>query len=145
VTFPTSEHAYQWAKTLDPGEKDYILHNYSDIGSSAIAFETTPGVAKRRGKEITLRSDWSEVRYGIMVEIQRAKFTQHCGLRQKLQETGDAILIEGNNWHDNTWGECSCDGCKNKEKQNLLGKALMQVRDELAICAGRCFSTNGGK
>lgn len=41
---------------------------------------------------------------------------------QKLLETGDGLLIEGNNPHDTFWGAC-------KEKgQNNLGKLLMRLR-----------------
>ena len=62
-----------------------------------------------------------------------AKFRQNRDARQILLSTNDAILIEGNTWHDNTWGDCSCGDrpeCK-KPGLNLLGKALMLVRKEL--------------
>ena len=51
-------------------------------------------------------------------------------LRQMLLDTGDAILIEGNFWHDNFFGSCTCPKCGNKG-QNNLGKLLMQIRDEM--------------
>ena len=44
--------------------------------------------------------------------------------------TGDAELIEGNTWHDNYWGVCSCSKCNGRGK-NRLGKLLMKVREEL--------------
>ena len=49
-------------------------------------------------------------------------------LRDKLLSSGDAILIEGNYWHDNFWGDCYCDRCSNIVGQNQLGKLLMKVR-----------------
>ena len=52
-------------------------------------------------------------------------------LREKLKATGDATLIEGNHWHDNRWGKCTCDKCQNKEGQNWLGKILMEIRETL--------------
>jgi hypothetical protein len=45
--------------------------------------------------------------------------------------------LEGNNWHDNTWGNCLCDKCKGIEGKNLLGNILMQVREELCSEADR--------
>ena len=30
-------------------------------------------------------------------------------MRQSLVDTGDIIIIEGNIWHDNFWGNCICD------------------------------------
>lgn len=52
-------------------------------------------------------------------------------LKKKLLETGDAELIEGNYWHDNTWGQCYCPRCKNKIGENHLGKLLMKIRESL--------------
>ena len=36
-----------------------------------------------------------------------------------------------NNRHDNILGYCFCEKCKGVEKQNILGKILMEVRNEL--------------
>ena len=127
ITFVSSEHAYQWSKTLIPEEKDYILYKTDGF----IHKNTTAAQAKRRGKEITLRPDWERVRFDIMVEILRAKFSQNPTILKILLDSGDSLIIEGNNWHDNTWGACICEKCKGKEKLNLLGKALMWVRTEL--------------
>ena len=38
-----------------------------------------------------------------MYEVLTAKFTQHVDLRKKLIATGDAKLVEGNNWNDTFW------------------------------------------
>ncbi len=46
-------------------------------------------------------------------------------LAQRLLATGDAELVEGNNWGDRFWGICRGEG------RNELGKILMKVRDEL--------------
>ena len=124
ITFVSSEHAYQWAKTHDPKEKETVLFKFG--------IPTTPGQAKRAGAVVTKRDDWEEVRYGVMVEIQRAKFTQNPNLKTLLLATDNAVLIEGNTWCDNTWGACTCEKCVTQRKLNLLGAALMQVRTELA-------------
>ena len=52
-------------------------------------------------------------------------------LREKLLATDNEELVEGNTWHDNTWGECSCERCKDIKGQNRLGKMLMQIREEI--------------
>ena len=52
-------------------------------------------------------------------------------LRDLLLATGDEELVEGNYWHDNEWGNCTCPRCKNIPGKNKLGKLLMQVREEI--------------
>ena len=44
-------------------------------------------------------------------------------LEPLLLATGDAELIEGNNWGDTYWGKCNGQGL------NRLGILLMQIRD----------------
>jgi predicted NAD-dependent protein-ADP-ribosyltransferase YbiA (DUF1768 family) len=68
-----------------------------------------------------------------MRRILEDKFSgRNPGLRDALVATGDAELVEGNSWHDNFWGVCSCSRCKNKEGQNYLGRLLEEVRASLA-------------
>lgn len=113
-TYRNSEAAFQSAKSLDPAERDL--------------FSSMAGVvAKRTGKKVRLRNDWMDVKVGIMREIVRAKFMQNPDLLQKLLDTGDAELIEGNSWHDTFWGVDQATG----EGENHLGRILMQVRAEL--------------
>ena len=126
--FSTSEHAYQWAKTDDPAEQKTVLVHVFETGGE---MPTTPGQAKSAGGAVTLRPDWEETKLNIMYDILKAKFTQNWGILQKLLNTGDAELIEGNSWHDNWYGDCKCQGCKNIPGQNILGKILMRLRTEL--------------
>jgi predicted NAD-dependent protein-ADP-ribosyltransferase YbiA (DUF1768 family) len=60
----------------------------------------------------------------------RQKFIQP-GLCELLISTGIEDLVEGNKWHDNFWGACSCQTCTKREKFNMLGRLLMQVRKEI--------------
>lgn len=85
-----------------------------------------PSEAKRLGRRVGLRIDWEEVKFGVMYQVCKAKFTQNPDLTQKLIDTGDAELIEGNTWGDKVWGVCNGVG------ENYLGKILMQIREELA-------------
>ncbi len=87
-----------------------------------------PVVAKRMGKkESGFPSNWDEICYGIMKDILIAKFS-NLELLEKLKATGNATLIEGNTWHDNRWGHCTCARCSQKEGLNWLGKILMEIR-----------------
>jgi ribA/ribD-fused uncharacterized protein len=114
IVFPTSEHAFQAAKTLDMAER------------RRLANLATPAQAKRAGRRVVLRSDWQQVKIAIMTAIVRAKFQHNPELAQKLAATADAELVEGNRHHDRFWGVCGGVG------QNWLGRILMQVRAELA-------------
>ena len=91
VTYPTVEHAFQAAKTFDPAERELIRD------------ANTPATAKRLGRGVALRPDWEQAKYGIMRELLRQKFAIP-ELRQALRATGDAELIEGNNWNDRFYG-----------------------------------------
>ena len=86
-----------------------------------------PKEAKRLGRSVKLRPDWEQVKDDVMRKVVRAKFTQHEELKRMLLETGDAILEEGNTWHDKYWGVDSVT----REGKNMLGKILMEIRDEL--------------
>lgn len=119
ITYPTNEHFFQAMKTLDIGER------------KAIAAADTPGKAKRMGRSVELRPDWEKVKLYFMELGLRLKFLQHPDLAQKLIETGDEELIEGNWWCDQTWGSCSCPKHIRTPGRNLLGLLLMELRKEL--------------
>ncbi|MBQ8349278.1 MAG: NADAR family protein [Ruminococcus sp.] len=78
-------------------------------------------------KEPNLPKNWDEISYDIMLDILRAKFSVP-ELAEMLEATDDAYLEEGNHWHDNRWGRCTCERCRAKEGKNLLGEILMRVR-----------------
>jgi len=118
ITYPTIEHYFQAQKTLNPFER------------KEIAAAATPGQAKRAGRNVTLREDWEEVKDDVMLQGLRLKFNIE-ELANMLIATGDAALIEGNWWCDNTWGSCACPKCENTVGENRLGKLLMQVREEI--------------
>jgi ribA/ribD-fused uncharacterized protein len=118
--FMTSEHAYQWAKCENDTDRLMVLSR------------SNPTDAKSYGHKIKCDiKKWDSNKVNIMEEILRCKFSDET-LKQKLLDTGDAELIEGNYWHDQWWGDCYCPKCKNKPGQNNLGKLLMKLRGELA-------------
>lgn len=110
--YPSVEHAYQAAKTLEEAERTKIRNlNKASLAKSA-------------GKKVTMRPDWEKVKLGIMEDLVRQKF-KNPDLKEALLKTGDEKLIEGNWWGDTFWGVCKGKG------QNHLGKILMRVRKEL--------------
>ena len=67
-----------------------------------------------------------------MKKVLIEKFKQNQDCLEELLNTQSMELIEDTTgWHDNIWGECTCDDCKTSEHKNLLGKILMEVREEL--------------
>ena len=118
ITYPTNEHFFQAMKTLDIETR------------KAIAAAPTPGAAKRMGRHVSLRPDWEQVKVDVMRTGLMLKFTD-AALAEKLLATGDEELVEGNWWHDNTWGNCHCTECSRKGGRNLLGMLLMELRKEL--------------
>jgi hypothetical protein len=113
IIYPTAEHAYQSAKTLDMNERRRIAE---------IPF---PAEAKLAGRALPLRADWGTVKFEVMTECVRDKFTRNPLLAEQLLATGNAYLEEGNTWGDQIWGVYQGKG------ENHLGLILMQIRDEL--------------
>lgn len=118
TVWPSSEHAYQAAKTLDLATQELIRNL------------PTPAAAKKAGKLVKMRSDWDDVKVLCMLEILRSKFTLNADLRAQLLATGDAHLEEGNWWKDVFWGVCPVGSGRGL---NMLGKLLMEVRAECAL------------
>lgn len=116
--YPTVEHAYQAAKTTDPAER------------AKIKAAKTPGDAKRLGRCVQLRRDWTAIREQVMETLLRRKF-QSPALREALLATEEKELVETNSWHDLYWGTCNCSHCRGTDGRNHLGKLLMKIRDEL--------------
>jgi len=61
--YPSTEHAYQAAKSLDDSVREEIRQL------------STAGKAKRYSKKIALRLDWENVKLGIMEDLVRQKFS----------------------------------------------------------------------
>ena len=83
-------------------------------------------MAKRFGRRVAPRSDWEQVKLDVMRRVVRAKFEQHPDLAQRLLDTEDAELAEGNGWHDVDWGVDVRTG----RGANHLGRILMDLRRE---------------
>lgn len=117
LTYQNNEAAFQSAKVIGTKQE-----------SQRQAFtHLAPNEAKRKGRHVLLRSDWEKTKDQVMYEIVKNKFTNNLDLQEKLLATGNAILTEGNTWHDVYWGY----DMRQKRGQNKLGKILMRVRQEL--------------
>ena len=114
VTYSCSETAFQAQKCAYDSDK--------------AMFADMDGItAKKVGRKVTIRKDWEKVKKDIMYDIVSAKFNQHPDLAKRLIATGDKQLVEGNTWYDTYWGVFNGRG------KNVLGKILMDVREELIM------------
>lgn len=116
LEYPSVENAYQAAKTLEPN----LRLQFTEI---------SPAESKKRGRTLALRSDWDQVKIGIMYELLKKKFSKQS-MQVKLLETSDRELIEGNYWKDTFWGVYR-DPLGHKHGLNHLGKLLMKIRSEI--------------
>jgi N-glycosidase YbiA len=116
MRYPTAEHAFQAAKTLDRAVRDRIRQL------------PTAGAAKRSGRGLALRPDWEQIKVTVMTQIVREKF-RHPVLRAQLVRTHPRPLVEVNAWGDHFWGVCHGRG------DNHLGRILMALRREWLTAA----------
>ena len=121
--YPTIEHAFQAAKTLDIKER--ICISKIDL----------PGIAKKAGRKVELRPDWEEIKLAVMYICLCAKFANETWYRE-LKLTGEEEIVEWNSWGDKVWG-IPChqvdDGLwvpyEKLQGKNLLGRLLMYCRN----------------
>jgi ribA/ribD-fused uncharacterized protein len=109
------EAPYQAEKTNDLDEKDAIWAAKKANDSRLL------------GQKVKMRSNWDFIKRQVMKECCLAKFLQHPDLRKQLIETGDEELIEDTTTSNDMYWGCGADGTG----QNILGKVLMEVREEL--------------
>lgn len=117
LNFQSVEHAYVAAKSTDILFRRKISELPADKA----------GYAKRLGRKCKLRPNWDLMKISLMKQFLMQKFS-YDEFRTPLLSTGDIKIIEGNYWHDNFWGDCYCQKCKNIKGLNNLGKLLMKVR-----------------
>ena len=113
ITYKNNEAAFQ-AQKVAPSKEAML--EFKDLN---------PTEAKKLGRKVSLRPDWENVKVGVMEDLVYAKFSQNTDLQEKLIDTGDEYLEEGNTWGDRVWGAVNGVGA------NLLGQILMEVREEL--------------
>lgn len=135
IIFPTNEHAFAALKTLDVQMRRDIsrLKTPGDAKAAGRSKRLVPlNGDNERARLLVFRNDWESIKLRCMWNIVVQKFSQHNDLREKLLNTGDALLIEGTSpsmgWVDTTWGVNLDTG----KGLNRLGRILMLTRSLFA-------------
>jgi N-glycosidase YbiA len=113
--YRTIEHFFQASKAITREAHDMIRA------------QRGPGDAKRQGRMTPLRPDWEESKYEIMMCGLRVKFRDSF-YRAELLATGNREIAEDSPT-DFVWGIRDESG--GLGGQNLLGRALMELRSEI--------------
>ena len=127
--YPTAEHFMMAEKAALFGDHQIRMQ---------VLQADSPGAAKALGRKVRGfdEATWVDNRFGIVVRANTAKFAQNPELSQFLRQTGSRVLVEASPV-DRIWG---IGLAKDDEKVNspklwrglnLLGFALMQVRDAM--------------
>ncbi len=108
-----------------------------EVARQIIATEDVAQI-KKLGRQVSGYNEnyWNGIRQIVVYKGLRAKFTQNQELKERLKDTGDALLVECA-VKDKIWGV----GLSMKDPdrferetwrgENLLGYTLMMVREEL--------------
>ena len=127
--FRLVEQWMMWKKARRYGDEEAALR---------IMATSDPAEMKRIGRQVKNydHRDWCNVRYDIVLRGVKAKFMQNHSMLGSLLDTNDQILAEAATY-DRVWGiglhrtDPDTQDPKKWKGLNLLGKALMETRDEL--------------
>lgn len=130
ITYNTAEH-WMMAKKAELFGDDEMANRIIQCSS--------PAEAKKLGREVKGYVDelWLSNRFQIVCEGNHHKFSQNNNLKDFLLKTGSRILVEASPV-DSIWGigmDANHPDAGNPEEWqglNLLGFALMEVRDKLS-------------
>lgn len=112
LKFKNAEAAFQAQKNYSLAEKFVLLSGAE---------------AKKLGKTIPITTEsWKTERLYAMAKALHSKF-KHFGLLFMLKLIKEEI-VEDNYWDDTFWGVCT-NKKYNHEGKNILGKMLMNIRD----------------
>ena len=134
----SGEHFYQAAKFAKNGlQEDERMYN-------VIRETPSPGGAKRLADEFFSEENKSRAHQALrtfvaMVNVLNVKFASGTLARKRLQQTGDLELIHLSG-SDFFWGQN-----RKGEGKNLLGKALMQIRNSGSDCSVLEMVSNAGE
>lgn len=131
ITYKTAEHFMM-------AEKARLFDD--EIIRVKIIESTHPAAVKKLGRKVRNfnATIWDEHKYVIVKEANLLKFSQRSELKQFLLGTNDRIIVEASPL-DTIWGiglsESDPDVSNPNlwQGENLLGFALMEVRDELKL------------
>lgn len=132
IEYPNVISAFQAAKTFDMGMRREIW------------LTSWFGDVVEIGHSLNLRSDWHDVRVGIMYDLLRQKFSQD-DYRKLLLSTMDAEIVYSHDMDDMLYDcdheesfalfdKCTSEtfwGVYDGTGENMLGKLIMRIRTEL--------------
>ncbi|SEC82529.1 hypothetical protein SAMN04489761_3691 [Tenacibaculum sp. MAR_2009_124] len=129
VTYPTAEH-YMMAGKARLFKDDEILQEILKV--------THPNDVKKLGRKVkNFTPDlWDQHKFNVVMQANRAKFSQNSELKKFLLNTKDRIIVEASPL-DPIWGigmAADHPDVTNPslwKGHNLLGYALMEVRDQI--------------
>lgn len=144
ITYPSVEHAYQAAKfssetfsSLNEEQKKALsevlrekgyAEPIKDFGTIFTEPTIPSGITKTVANKLRewgfVRKDWDDTRIEIMINLLLQKYSIP-ELRDKLKDTKDLYLMEGNDWEDTLWGVCDGKG------KNMLGRTIMNIREKI--------------
>lgn len=105
----------------------------------------SPKEIKRLGREVANfnSQEWDKVKFDIVLTANYCKFSQNKDLRNFLISTGNKVLVEASPY-DAVWGikNSKVESINDWFGENLLGFALMQVRDEIHRVYDNCNKFN---
>lgn len=114
IVYTTPENFYQAMKSKDI---EYRLK----------ISKVSPKQAKHLGYKVKLREDWESIKLNVMMVALKYKFSPGTSWYNKLKNCNEDI-VEWNFWHDNFWGHCVCENCKEKVHHNHLGKMILFLK-----------------
>lgn len=134
--FEYAGETYSSGEQFMMAQKAILFGDYEILNE--ILLERDPETVKALGREVQNYDEaiWAKLRGPMMRRGLRAKFQQNPEWCEKLLLTGDALLAECSP-RDTVWGigyPTDAPEVQTPEKwrgENLLGKVLMQVRDDL--------------
>ena len=139
--FVIDDFEYLHVEQFMMAQKAKLFHDSARY--KAILRATTPRECKALGKLVTPFDSqiWNAAKFNILKEGNRAKFEQNPDLKKLLLDTRNAILAEASP-KDKIWGigpdaqTASLTAVSEWPGQNLLGRALMELRSEFSGCGG---------
>lgn len=114
VIYPSVENAFQSEKSQNKKFKE-------------LCSTCSPSQAKKLGKTVTIdKKIWDTKKVNVMKELLKIKFLIP-ELKNKLLQTENQELVEGNMHYDAFWGIYLPTNCG----KNVLGNLLMEIRNEI--------------
>ena len=138
ASFEVDGDKYNCAEQYMMAEKARVFHDLGTWGK--IMLSSSPKEIKALGREVRNfdAEQWLTVSKDIVVKGNLYKFAQNKDMLDFLKNTEDKILVEASPC-DTIWGigmserDEGVEDPHNWKGSNLLGFALMEVRDELSL------------